>query len=564
MFQQEQEKATSKRATSGMKRSASLLHSGSVTRVHADQLLQTIHAQHKRGKTRSAEDTARAIFSVYEQVSKPRAQRELSFDGAVKAAAEKERVSAVTLRASIRRFVQEGELQPPTPERLTRADPEHPLFLETGPPLRVQELLYRVVAEAQEENYYVSLHTLRAALLRELDMDVPRSTIAKWLHDLRICWGMKKLSGSNATTTNAHTQRFIREYAAALAEEEKGEAVIVWMDESYIHVGISTSRGWFIEGVKKQRGANKFRGQAKGERFIIIHAMTKFGMLETKAAVPTADLNQRCSSAMVVESFLAAGEQAPEDYHHTVNSERFVAWMENRLLVAFRAKFPGKKMILIMDNAGFHHARGADWIAPEAMTRGHCGDFLRQIECSSISGEVRGKLKRYTASKYSAEERDGGPTLKLLRAEVDKWVESHPHANVEVPTALVRDVKKGSRIIYTPPYESWLQPIEMVWAQVKQRVREQSDRRRTPAQLQEQTKTALRAISTERLTNIIRHVHDDIDEWLQTEDAGWLQAWKSLAALAASSPEQRDAAWKAFHIEEPASSAAAATPELTA
>jgi len=155
-----------------------------------------------------------------------------------------------------------------------------------------------------------------------------------------------------------------------------------------------------------------------------------------------------------------------------------------------------------------------------------------------------------------------GPTLLLLlREEINKWLQSHPHANVEVPTSLVRDVKKGSRIIYTPPYESWLQPIEMVWAQVKQRVREQSDRRRTSQQLQEQTKAALRAMSVERLTSIIRHVHDDIDDWLLTEDAGWLQAWRSLAALVASTPEERDAAYKAYHIEESSPSAAAAAQE---
>jgi len=59
-------------------------------------------------------------------------------------------VFALTLRASIRRFVLEGELQPPTPERITRADPEHPLFLESGPPLRVQEQQVGAVPSACE------------------------------------------------------------------------------------------------------------------------------------------------------------------------------------------------------------------------------------------------------------------------------------------------------------------------------------------------------------------------------------------------------------------------------
>jgi transposase len=552
---------SSTQAASGMKRSASLLNSGSVTRAHADQLLSTIHAQHKRGKTRSAEDTARAILSVYHEASKPRVQRTLSFDGVVKGVAQEERMSSTVLRASIRRFVSEGTLQPPSPERLTRADPQHPLYLESGPPLRVQELLYRLVREAQEENHHCSLYSLRASLLRELDVEVPRSTLASWMHSLRIHWGTKKLTGATQESTNVDTQRFVREYAAAIAEEEAGEAVIVWMDESYIHVGISSSHGWFIEEACRKRGANRYRGQSKGQRFIIMHAMTRHGMLELRDTEPRSDLSIPCPSAMVVEPFLTVEGVSPEDYHDTVNSERFIAYFENRLTRAFKAKFPGKRMILLMDNAGYHHARGADWMTPADMSRGQLADALRQVDVKQISGLVRGKQRSFDASKFSADEKDGGPTLLLLREELSKWLASHDDANVEVPTQLVRDIAKGSRIIYTPPYESWLQPIEMVWAQVKQRVREQSDRLRKGPELQQQTKTALRAMSSERLQKIIRHVHDDIDDWLQTSDAGWLQAWKSLAALVASSPEQRNAAWKAFYIEsstEPAPAAAQA------
>jgi hypothetical protein len=88
-------------------------------------------------------------------------------------------------------------------------------------------------------------------------------------------------------------------------------------------------------------------------------------------------------------------------------------------------------------------------MTPAEMNRGQCADFLRQIEVKRISGGVRKREKTFAASSFSADEKDGGPTLKLLRGEIDKWLQSHPETNLEVPTQLVRDVRKGSRIIAT-------------------------------------------------------------------------------------------------------------------
>lgn len=44
-----------------------------------------------------------------------------------------------------------------------------------------------------------------------------------------------------------------------------------------------------------------------------------------------------------------------KDYHKNMDGEGFEFWLENRLIPAFREQFPGKKMILVMDNASYHH-----------------------------------------------------------------------------------------------------------------------------------------------------------------------------------------------------------------
>ena len=45
------------------------------------------------------------------------------------------------------------------------------------------------------------------------------------------------------------------------------------------------------------------------------------------------------------------------DYHDNINSDMFMKWVKERLVPTFQRKYPGKKMILVADNAPYHHKR---------------------------------------------------------------------------------------------------------------------------------------------------------------------------------------------------------------
>jgi hypothetical protein len=185
------------------------------------------------------------------------------------------------------------------------------------------------------------------------------------------------------------------------------------------------------------------------------------------------------------------------------------------------------------------------------MTKGQLGDLLRQTGFKTITGMVRGKEKEFKAAKFTADECNGGPTLTLMREVAAGWLLEIKHVNVTVPVQLAKAVNDG-RIIYTPPYESWLQPIEMAWAQVKQEVRMQSRRDRKAAEVREQTREALRDMTPRKLQKLIQHVHKDITEWIQTEDAGWLQEWKSFDELTKATKDQVDQVYyKAMGVPAP-------------
>ena len=264
-------------------------------------------------------------------------------------------------------------------------------------------------------------------------------------------------------------------------------------------------------------------------------------MLADPEAEPSDNLGEKHASAAVVTSKLSADGVEPEDYHDTLNGEKFCSWLSNRVLPAFAKLYPRKKMVLILDNAKYHHARGEDWITPSKMNRVELATYLRHIgmrEFTSEAGVV------YPTAKYSAEVKEkngmagGGPPLKDLRAVLTSYIKSHPGIN----TTLVQQIMKakGHRLLYTPPYESWMQPIELVWARIKHQVAQQAKAGRSWQECAKQTATALSKLTPETCDNIIRHTEKLMDEWLQTPSAGSLRAHGSLDALSRLSPAMRE------------------------
>ena len=46
------------------------------------------------------------------------------------------------------------------------------------------------------------------------------------------------------------------------------------------------------------------------------------------------------------------------DYHDNMNSENFLNWVKNKLVPSFEACYgKNKQMVLVMDNASYHHKR---------------------------------------------------------------------------------------------------------------------------------------------------------------------------------------------------------------
>jgi len=474
----------------------------------------------KQGHSRSATDNARALLHVHAHQ-----QHGLSYDAAVKATAQAELASPSTLRSAAQQFAATGALtQPSTP--VDRSNPLHPFYSgENGPSLAAELLIHRQLHEVTLENTFESCNTLRTALAAELGVVVSKSTVRRWLHALGYQYGKKHFVNHARSYRNALIRSYIYKYAAALKEQEDGSAIIVFMDESYIHAHHCSQFLWHSLSSSTK---NEVRGDNKGKRIIIMHAMTKDGLLEVEGVEPSNILTELYHSCALIFDEVCMDGVTPADYHDTINGDKFIGWMQQRLFPTVQKLNPGKKMYLVLDNAKYHHHRGPDWFSPSGKKKGQLADFLRQRGVQSI---IVDDGRNIPASKFSADARGkaGGPTLQQLKIAVKEHLAAHPEINTTVPQQLMDDA--GYELLYTPPYVSDLQPIEMIWAFTKALVARQSHRTRTAQACAVQTREAMECVTAELCQKQIAHCHAWIERFMQSEEGGSLQQFVTLAAL---------------------------------
>ena len=127
----------------------------------------------------------------------------------------------------------------------------------------------------------------------------------------------------------------------------------------------------------------------------------------------------------------------------------------------------------------------AEHVPEFTVTRGR-GKFKQEITIQ----------KRYYLSDPKAKR--PGPTLGELRAELTKWLEGHPQE-----TEVHRIMREhGHELLYTPPFQPEVQPIELLWGKVKKEVARQNIRGRTIQQTKSQVQAALHSTGAAVCTGI--------------------------------------------------------------
>ncbi|CAN0433341.1 unnamed protein product, partial [Ascophyllum nodosum] len=247
----------------------------------------------------------------------------------------------------------------------------------------------------------------------------------------------------------ARIRRFLVEMDRAVKEEDKHEAIIAYMDESFVHQAHGSVYSYFFTDENGAVDDGFGRTIGKGLRMIMVHAITKHGPLDTA-------------------EFLWQAKLSKGDYHASMTDVMFMEWLGRRLAPAFEKLFGDKKMILVLDNASYHHGFGEEVRVPETNSKkytfGAKSITARRKKTAPNVGvpEFHFEVPQEAGSTFPGVRSVGGVSKEEVAIATREYLQLHH------PTKLVERVEafmqgKGWQLVWTPPYMPTFQPIELFW-----------------------------------------------------------------------------------------------------
>jgi len=427
-----------------------------------------------------------------------------------------------TIAPAYYHYLETRELLDPDTSQRGSGNPQHPRHKGS---VSFEQILgiQRLLSEAKLKNNYLPTKELK----KKLSLGVSVRQIQRLLKRLGYRWRRKRCVGTMTKEQRAQrTRSFIQQYDIALKEQELGSAIIVYVDESYIHCMHSFQYCWALQS--DPSGHHVKGSPSKGKRLITLHAMTKDGLLHIEprgrnSSALNNDVDERFTSC----EFIFEGAVDSEDYHKNMNSTVFMQWVRNRLMPTFRAKYGDRiKMILVLDNARYHHPRHPDWISPSLMTKEQLAAWI----VSNPRGEKGITIQRDGKDKFfgrAALFQHGGrfaPTVAELKA----WAKADLLSNSETNRNLLQKEfdAHSYQIIYTPPYECECQPIELLWAYVKNYVARVMGDDHSVATVTQLTRQGFygdpandhAAVDKALCSKLLAHAHNYLDAFIEKDE----------------------------------------------
>jgi transposase len=329
------------------------------------------------------------------------------------------------------------------------------------------------------------------------NITISRSTMAAYLSRLGLSWRKVK---PKKRTLGSYRKDAIRDFLIGYDKHYRDPNVIfVYTDESYIHAGHGVANSYCNEH-SEVIGSN-----SKGRRLVILHAITENGPLAEldEQGVPVDDLDwngdtphpvERPDGKLTCETLWMASS-SKGDYHDNMNGEMFLQWVENKLIKTFQKLYPHKKMVLVADNAAYHHVRvigslsGLSKKKIVELMKEHKVEYLDVPWSDNLSAFVdhaddgaefiqdRGEYMRImldrddninidTMGETASNRRPYIPTVDQLKTSfVTYLAENHPNLLECKVEAKLRE--HDYEVLWTPPYCPDAQPIELFWASGK-------------------------------------------------------------------------------------------------
>ena len=314
----------------------------------------------------------------------------------------------------------------------------------------------RVIHGMHIEGQNVTLDTIRAAVEEKLDIVISRSTLRRRL--LQNGFKFRKINRRKILTEKSQVVAARSVYLRAIKRirNQTPARNIIYLDETWYNQFDMKQRTWLDD--KEVSGQKTAVG--KGKRLIIVHAGSDKGFVGGAYMCLRTD-----------------GKAA--DYHSNMNSETFEHWFVASLLQNIPAR-----SIIVMDNASYH-SRNKSKAPNSGWRKADIQDWLRQNSVQFQEDMRKAELLELAR-----------PLRQRKQFVLDQIAAEHGH-----------------QVVRLPPYHCDLNPIELVWSNLKSYVRQRNTSGRLQ-DIQQLLEDSLAQMKPDIWANCCHHV-------IELEDQYW-------------------------------------------
>ena len=319
-----------------------------------------------------------------------------------------------------------------------------------------QEIIRRKIYKLYEKKELPTIKSIQNEIKDNLC--VSNSLLRITLLQMGFCWRRTtddRRVVIERTDSKAARARYIR----AIKQHRRDGKTIIYLDETWVNAGHTVPYAWLpqlkLVGIKGDSDVVKHLPKippGKGKRLIVLHAGSEEGF------VPGMDL-------------VFEGKKGG-DYHSEMNSTVFLEWFE-RLCTSL----PGPSCI-VLDNASYHNSRTEATTSPTSATLK--AQMLNWLKERNIQHEpYMTKPELYEIVKRNK------PDI-IYKTDKIAW-------------------QWGHSVLRTPVRQCELNPIELVWAQVKHHVAKNNTTFRM-SDVKKLVTEALGSITAEKWKKCCEHV----------------------------------------------------------
>ncbi len=280
----------------------------------------------------------------------------------------------------------------------------------TAIPLSTEGQIREFIFEQHRQGTICHAKHVNALLKDTCGLDVHERTMQRHLRRMGFCWSRTKnrprsLREKAEVRQQRHNYLYEIRKNRQLPVNERYD--VVYLDESFLHHHHSGQYSWFSEHDFVERMSGK------GRRWCFMHAMQ--------------------ADALIEGAFLAfEAKKSRGDYHGQFDWEIFQHWFKEQLL----PHVPPRSLI-VLDRCPFHMVC-RDAIVPSQMKKAELQEWLTHRGIRWEEQWLRARLME----------------------EVDQYRDKKPMVEVFAE-------EKGHKLLFLPVHHPELNPIELIWANVK-------------------------------------------------------------------------------------------------